>query len=414
MNYIITALTIIISSLVPVSVLAAGSATMTFEQTAMTLPLGQTVDVTIKVDPKGEALDTARTILTFDPTILKVESVVRVGAFDRSTPGNVIDNINGQVSWGGFTLDGPVNSVGTFLKISFSGRQVGSSNVAFSNESKLISGGEEKINVNALNALNALNIVVQEALVSDPNLSVVTVSSTSHPQEFSWYAQSTVEMQWIALKGDSDVVSYYYAFDQNSNTNPTSYLSATETAKTFSDVQDGIHYFHLKGIEQNGKSTSTIHRRVQIDTVNPNPIAITVSTEQLIEGESLWLTFATTDDVSGVEQYKVAINTSEFLPQQSPLEITDLVPGTYFFRVAALDRAGNVTNQGQSIRVYPTGTQLDRAEGFTPTNEIDAISQGVTQTEIQKTQSPKLLITLALVLAIGFGTIYVIKKQKIK
>lgn len=409
MKQFFAVLIILASSVFPLSVLAAGSATMKFSQENLTLSLGQTIDVMVNVDPKGENLDTVRSIFTFDPTMLKVESVVRLGSFDRSTPGNFIDNKNGLVSWGGFTLEGPNNTVGEFLKISISGRQVGSSTILFSDDSKAISGGEEKIN---LSQFNELKVTIQEEQPADPGLSALTVNSSSHPQELNWYTSSTVDLDWVELKGESEVTAYYYAFDEASNTNPTTYLSAAQTTRQFEKVADGIHYFHIKGVQKNGKTTQTVHRRVQIDTQNPNPLEITVSEDQLIEGESLWLTFATTDDLSGVEQYKVAINTSEFLPQQSPLEITDLVPGTYFIRVAALDRAGNVVNQGQSIRVYSTGTQLDRPEGFSHTNEIDALTTFTSESQKNISKNLKLLITLALVLVVVFGIIYTIKKLK--
>lgn len=392
-------------------VLAAGSAVMGFSQEQLTMQAGQTIDLLITIDPKGENLDTARSVFTFDPTLLKVESVLRVGSFDRGTPGNFIDNKNGQVSWGGFTLEGPVNSAGSFLKVSVSARQAGTTTVQLTDESKLISGGEEKINAGKL---GSTKITITEESPTEPGLSVLTVNSTSHPQESGWYTQSNVDVDWVELKGDSEITAYYYAFDENSATDPNIYVAPTEKTRSFENVKDGIHYFHLKGIQKNGKTTKTVHRRIQIDTEKPNPVAITVSHEQLIEGESLWMTFATTDDLSGVEQYKVAINTSEFIPQESPLEITDLVPGTYFIRVAAIDRAGNVMNQGKSVRVYPQGTQLDRAEGFDPTNEINALTAQNTETIDSPFSNRKLLITLALVLALGFGIIYSIKNRKIK
>ncbi len=410
MKQLISGLIVFVSLFAWMPVWAAGAATMEFSQKNLSVSAGETIDVSININPNGEDLDTARSVFTFDPARIKVESVLRVGAFDRSTPGNFIDNKNGKVSWGGFTLEGPVNDPGAFLKVTLRAIQPGGNTIlTLTNESKLISDGEEKINAATL---GALQIEITEEKQTDPSLSTLTVSSASHPEESGWYAQPNVEFSWVELKGGSEVTAYYYAFDQASNTDPSNYLAATETSRTFEGVQDGVHYFHLKGVQADGKSTKTVHRRIQIDTQKPNPIAITVSHEQLIEGESLWMTFATTDELSGVEQYQVAINGSAYLPQESPLEITDLVPGTYFIRVAALDRAGNVKYQGQSVRVYPKGTELNRTENFDPNSEISALT--ATEKEATDSSSPntKLLITLALVVVLGFGIIYAINKRK--
>lgn len=395
---------------IPLSVSAAGAATMGFTETAITLNAGATADLTISIDPRGEDLDTVRSVFTFDPTVLKIENVVKVGPFDRNTPGNFIDNKNGEVSWGAFTLEGPITTAGPYLRVTVLAKQEGKAKIELTKQSKLISDGEEKINTGKL---GSVNVSVEPEGQADTSLSLITVSSASHPESSSWYAKADVEVEWVELKGESEIEAYSYAFDQSSDTDPAIYADPATTSQTFEGVKDGIHYFHIKGIQKDGKTTKTTHRRIQVDTTNPNPVAVTVSEDQLLEGESLWLTFATTDETSGVEQYKLSINTSEFLPQESPLELTDLVPGTYFLRVAAVDRAGNITYQGKSVRVYPEGTELTRPEGFDPTSEITALSSPSSQLPVTRYQLPKLLITLVLLVVVVFGIIYAIKKKKI-
>lgn len=400
---------LLVSFFVPVSAFAAGQATLQFSEQNVSMEVGQMTDLFILVEPKGEQLDTIRSIFTFDPALVSVQAVSRVGAFDRNTPGNSIDNQNGMVSWGAFTLQGPINSAGQVFKVTLLAKQAGQTELKFTSDSKLISNGEEKIN---LSSRRSLSVTITEAAPVDPGISLLTLASSSHPQESNWYSKKTVELSWTVVKGESEIVAYYFAFDEHSDSDPALYLAPDQTTRTVQDVKDGIHFFHLKGVQADGKITKTVHRSVLVDTEKPNPIAITVSTEQLLEGESLWMTFATTDEFSGVEQYKVSINTSEFLPQSSPLEITDLVAGTYFIRVAAVDRAGNVATQGQSVRVYPKGTELVRPEGFNPNNEIDTLTSATNGISTTKLFPTKLLITFALVVAGGFGIIYLIRKKK--
>ncbi|MBM5790077.1 hypothetical protein FJZ23_03265, partial [Candidatus Parcubacteria bacterium] len=318
-----------VTLLLPIPASAAGAATMAFDQTALTLTAGQTADIVIAIDPRGEDLDTVRSVLTFDPAVLHVESMTKIGAFNRNTPGNYIDNKNGSVSWGAFTLEGPINTPGPFLRVTLLAKQEGKTQLKLTNASKLISDGEEKMSAGKL---GSLAVTVEKEAQADPGLSMIAVTSASHPDSSLWYSNGTVEVNWTERKGSSEVEKYVYAFDQSSDTDPTVKAAPTTTTHVVKDVPDGVHYFHIKGIQKDGKITKTVHRRIQVDTTHPNPVAVTVSEDQLIEGESLWLTFATTDETSGVEHYKLSINTSEFLPQESPLELTELVAGTYFLR----------------------------------------------------------------------------------
>gem|GEM_PF-1632745 len=411
MKQFIVGLIILASSIIPFSVLAAGSAEMGILQTNVSVEAGEKFDLTVTFDAKSESIDTVRSVVTFDPTILKAESVSLIGPFNRNAPGNYIDNKTGKVFWGGFTLEALKENSGSLAKITFSAKQAGQATVAIDPESKMISNGEEKINTKKL---GSVKVVVAEVAEADPNLSMITVNSSTHLEESEWYPNNSVKVEWVELKGNSEITGYYYSFDETSNSDPTTSVPATQTTVTLEEVKDGIHYFHIKGVQKDGKTTKTVHREFKVDATKPNPITLSVSTDQLIEGESLWLTFATTDEMSGVLQYQVALNTSAFLPQESPMELTDLKPGTYFLRVAAIDRAGNVKYDGKSVRVYPEGTDIKRPEGFEQSSEIDAITKTPSDVSKPENKNRDLLITLVLVVLIGFGIIYARKHNKIK
>ncbi|MBI5369714.1 hypothetical protein HZA85_00780 [Candidatus Uhrbacteria bacterium] len=412
MKHFLTGLLIATSAfLLPLSAFAAGDAALTFLQTQVSARAGESFDLIVTYDAAQQSVDTVRAMVKFDPVVLKAKSVVLVGAFNHSAPGNVIDNSTGKISWGAFTLDGRVEKNGSFAKVTFEAKQEGKTNVSLDADSKIISGGEEKID---LKKLGTVAVKIAGAEPEDPTLSVVEVTSASHPEEEKWYPGRSVGISWTGKNGESALTSYLYGFDENSSTNPTTPVPANKTTLSFADVKDGIHYFHIKGVQKDGKMTKTVHRAVQVDGIKPNGIALTIAEDQIIEGESLWMTFATTDETSGVVQYQVAINNSEFKTQISPLELTDLKAGTYFVRIAAFDRAGNVIYQGQSVRVYPPGTELKRPEGYDAKAEIEAVTK---QPEAAKSLSSKnrnLLITLVLVVVAAFGIIYASKKKKIK
>jgi len=109
------------------------------------------------------------------------------------------------------------------------------------------------------------------------------------------------------------------------------------------------------------------------------------------------------------------MNNSEFQIQNSPLKIDDLVPGTYFFRVAALDRAGNSSYGGTSVRVYPVDTQLDRPEGTVEHQEVKAIEKALgtpREQEARQTNNRSILISVGLGMLALFGILYVVRTRK--
>ncbi|MBT5808562.1 hypothetical protein HOI18_04800 [Candidatus Uhrbacteria bacterium] len=396
----------------PMTIHAAGGATMSLSASDVTVERGDQFDLTVSVNANNEGLDTVRSVVTFDPSVLRAQNVSLVGIFDRSAPGNYLDNGSGKVSWGAFTLEGPINSSSEFITITFLALESGDATVALSSDSRAISNGKEQINVSSL---TTTSVAVENAAEADPTLSLLVVSSTTHTNDVDWYSATSAEINWVELAGDSTLSSYYYSFDKTSNTDPSRYLSSDTNSVTVSSDSDGVWYFHLKGVQADGRETKTIHRRVNIDNTVPNDIELVAQDNRILEGESAWLTFATTDETSGVMQYQVAINDSEFQVQASPLEISDLEAGTYFFRVSALDRAGNTTYGSTSVRVYPPDTDLERPEGFDDTSEIEGIVEGTFgDDDGDETSGATNYILLSLILGalIVFGSIYATKRKQ--
>lgn len=409
MRHFFSSVLMVLLVLIPGVMHAAGSATMSLDQAAYQPQRGELFNVTVNIDPQQETLDTVRSVVTFNPTLISVQNVNLVGPFERSAPGNYYDNTTGKVSWGAFTLEEPVTTVSSVISITFLALQEGNGTIELSSDSKAIADGEEKIN---LSGLKNATISVLASEQSDTQSTLIVVSSPSHPNEQDWYAENTVELSWTPLEGVSPISAYYYSFDQTPEGNPTIYLVGSKTETSVEANADGIYYFHLKGIQKDGKETPVVHREVHIDTTAPNAIELTAQDTKMLEGESVWLTFATTDETSGVLQYQIAMNDSTFQLQQSPLEITDLSAGTYFFRVAALDRAGNETYGATSVRVYPAGTDLQRPEGYEEHTEVETILNPVTDTISKVSKSPIMLITFVLGVVVLFGIIYATRKRK--
>lgn len=388
---------------------AAGSATMTLDALSYEATRGEQFDVTVSVNPQGESLDTVRSVVTFDPSVLTVQGVRLVGSFDRVAPGNYYDNVNGKISWGAFTLEDPVTTQVPFMTITFLPIASGEGDIQISSDSRAISNGEERINIASLGEAKVEVVESQEA---EPGVALLVAQSTSHQNENTWYANRIIDVSWTQLEGDTALSAYYYSFGQDSDEDPGIYLDADLTQLTLEALQDGLYYFRLKGVQANGRETAVVHRIVRVDTTAPNPIELTVVDDKILEGESAWFTFATTDETSGVVEYQVAINDSEFQVQTSPLEMEDLPAGTYFFRVAALDRAGNSISGGVSVRVYPQGTDLSRPDGYEESVEVQAVTQTIEEIGEEVSSDRTLLITVVLGAITLFAIIYLAHRRK--
>lgn len=406
---------LVLLSFAPCAAFAAGSATLSLNPSATAARAGEMFDVRISGNANGQSIDTVRAVLTFDPTMVRAQSVRLTGGFDRTAPGNYLDNANGKVSWGAFTLDKPVNETFDYATVTFLALKEGSANMAVSADSRMVSNGEERIDVGQL---KSVAYRIETAAPADPLAPTLVVTSTTQANDTDWYPNSTVEMRWSVNQAQKTIKSFLVAFDESSNTDPKESLPASTETRSYASVADGIHYFHIKGVLAQGGFTPTVHRAVKIDVDAPREFLVTASDTKILEGESVWLTFATTDGASGVNQYQMAINDSAYQVQESPLEITDLKAGTYLFRVAALDRAGNSKYGSVSVRVYPSGTDLERPEGYGQAPEAGNVypdALGNPNGEKASATSPKmfvLLISLVLVGLVAFGIIYVKKFKK--
>jgi hypothetical protein len=393
----------------PSAVFAAGSATMSIEESTYSALRGEQFTVNVLVDPNGESLDTVRAVVTFDPNVLRAQSVDLIGSFDRSAPGNYIDNGSGKVSWGAFTIGGPVTTSTNLIGITFLALEEGTASVSVSSDSRAIDNGEERIDVGELGAATATVSSSQEA---EPGTALVILSSDSHSNDVDWYAESTVDFAWTVLEGDSPIGAYYYHFGKEVGGELETQLDGDSKDLTVEAVGDGTFYLSLKGVHEDGRETNVVTRAVHIDTTNPNPIELTAQDNRVLEGESVWLTFATTDETSGIAQYQIAINESDFQVQSSPLRFDDLEPGTYFFRVIALDKAENSVFGSASVRVYPEGTELERPEGHEENQEIDAVLEALTKASDGVTDGGFPVKGVAAGLIILLALVYISRKRK--
>jgi hypothetical protein len=382
-------------ALLPVgTALSAGAASLELEPASVGAEVGDRFTVTIRANPNGEEIDTVRAFLSFTPGVLVAENMEIGSLWSRTSPGNVIDNGHGTVSFGGFSLSGPVTQSGTFGTVTFRVAKSGTATVDLLGTSRLIAGGEEKSDGGSDTV--AVNAATRPDKV--PGVAYVTVMSPTHPDENAWYSAKEAAVSWTVEEDGQPVTGFYTAWDQNPDTDPTSPTSPTsQTSQTSSATSDGIWYFHLKAKQADGRYSNTAHFKIQIDTTAPNPIAPEFSEFQINENETTELNFGTTDEMSGIRGYELSISGGSYFPATSPYRFEGLDPGTYLVSVKAMDLAGNSVYGPATLRVYKAGTFV-RPAAIPPATE----------------EKQGMLITAALVLAAILAIILTILKRRKK
>src|ERR1041384_7147837 len=107
--------------------------------------------------------------------------------------------------------------------------------------------------------------------------------------------------------------------------------------KTYTGLQQGAHQFYLK----NSSSTHVDLREWIVDTVAPNPPAISSAPRGAVNSPTATLAF--TGEVGATFQCKLGRGAAGFTACTSPKTYTGLADGAQLFQVKQFDRAGNAS-----------------------------------------------------------------------
>jgi len=158
----------------------------------------------------------------------------------------------------------------------------------------------------------------------------VNVSSSSHPDQNTWYASKDVVLAWNKPDGVTD---FSYAFDTNPATIPDNSTEGADTSHTFTNSPDGTSYFHIKAKNDIGWGDTT-HFKVNIDSTSPDPFCI----NSLKGSDGFTLYFATNDYTSGISKFTVKADDKDLGEQKSGMKVDLTVKNVI---VTAFDKVGN-------------------------------------------------------------------------
>lgn len=334
----------------------AAGASLYLAPSTGTYVIGGRFSVAVRVNSGGDTINAAEGTISFDSNLLEVTGVSKSGSvFNLWTVEPVYNNSAGTISFGGgIPRPGYSGSSGGICTVSFRAKKSGTAAVRFTSGAVLAADGK---GTNVLVSMGSGSYTIspqvtapstpsspsqpsQPAPQAEPDYNKPAVKSETHPDQNTWYNKNIVKFSWELPEGVSDAS---VLFDRKPDSNPGSVSDGKISEKEYTDVEDGVWYFHIRYKDARRWGT-TEHYRVMIDTRPPLPFDVNV--KKIGVGEWPELSFETTDKESGLARYEVFIGsleekTYELGPEEKGLKVTDLGVGEHVAMIRALDNAGN-------------------------------------------------------------------------
>jgi hypothetical protein len=294
--------------------------------------VGATFTVSVRANTQGTDVNTAEGYINYSADTLELVRVSQGSTFYLPAPGSPSKSAGTAYFGGGLPTPGYNGASGNLGTLTFRARAEGEASVTFSSGKVLLNDG---LGTDAYAGGSAAHFTITKATATPPppsSGSELVVTSTTHPDSTKWYPISKVDLSWNRPEG---AYGYSFVFDQFANTEPDNVLDTTVTqSKTYTDLEDGVYYFHIKSRPQspNADFSTTVHYKISIDTTKPNAFELSIN------GNTL--SFATTDESSGVDHYAVFVDDKSYNENaESPLNLN--LTGSHQIKVVAFDRGGN-------------------------------------------------------------------------
>ncbi|MEK7631265.1 MAG: cohesin domain-containing protein [Patescibacteria group bacterium] len=300
--------------------------------------------VEVRLNSETQVVNAVEGKITYDPTALEVVDVSKAGSFlTLWAEGPKVDAVAGVVSFVGGVPNGSYVINGRVLSLVFRPKVLGATTIGVDT---VLSSVRLNDGLGTATPLRAETSTVTVG-VNDSSISLV---SSTHPQENAWYNAGNVALAWTPTK---DALYAFLLADEPAAL-PDERFGTAMAEATFTDVQDGAHYFILREKLPGDAWRTVAIRRVLVDTVMPEGFT-PVLTRDVIPGK-LALVFQTTDETSDIVRYTVQEGSVVADNAASPYTLLDQKQRAAIV-VTAYDAAGNA----RAVTLAGSGLAPDRS-----------------------------------------------------
>lgn len=310
---------------------------------------GSTFSVSVYLDTEGNSVNTIDLTVMFPPDKLSIvnpsggTSLVQVWLQPPT-----YSNIDGTAHYTGVIPDGVNTTAGLISTITFKAIAPGDANVVLAPQSSLLANDGLGTEMNGEFGQADYTITPQPP-------AGVTVFSPTHPFSSQWYNNNNPVIQW---QKDPDVTDFSYVLDNDPNTIPGDAPNATGTSAAYQNLGDGLWYFHIKA-RKAGTWGQTTNFLIRIDTQPPAAFTPAVDLINGADAKKALISFFTTDSLSGIDHYEVAVIDRNapavvspvFVQAKSPYQLSVPGTGSYHVIVRAFDQAGNIRDESIDVTI---------------------------------------------------------------
>ena len=290
-----------------------------------------------------------------------------------------------------------MGSAGKAITINFKAKAAGDAAVNFSSGSVLANDGK---GTNILSSLGSAQFNLANAAKNAPTVSKSTapfvfsntpstpkISSPTHPDQTKWYASKDAKFTWPI---SDDVLGSRLLVGKNPVAVPAIIYAPAISEKEITDFKDGVWYFHAQFRNASGWG-EVAHFKLQIDTQPPEKFAIKFIDGNKTENPKPTIAFNTTDDLSGLDYYKIKIGEGDFfsvapeIVKSNPYTLPLQNPGKRNILVQAFDKAGNYTTAVEEFEILPVKSPIITEYQEELKEEESLVIQGSTYSDSQTT-----------------------------
>ncbi|MFA6146102.1 MAG: cohesin domain-containing protein [Patescibacteria group bacterium] len=337
------------------------SASLYFIPATSSIEVGKIIQVRFVVNA-GAPINLVESTLSFSNNTLEFSSFSKSGSIINlwfNEPS--YSQKDGSISFSGGIPNPGFTGEGKILIINFKAKASGTAWVKISGAQVLANDG---LGTNILSSKGQASLTCFETGLPKPTPiepkpeiipSQLKISSSTHPDQQKWYSNKNPMISW---PWNSSISNFSFIFDQKEKTIPDNAGEGLDNNISYSDVKDGIWYFHLKARTAIGWS-ATSHFKIQIDSQAPQDLKIIFSKNEDVYTTTPLINVSADDSVSGLAYFEEKIDQGDFIKvDKTEFKIPKTNPGDHILSIRAYDQAGNFSEKSESFKIilFPTPT----------------------------------------------------------
>lgn len=360
----------------------ASAASLSFDRTSGSYPVGSTIVSTITVGSSDKAVNAVSGTVSFPQNLLEVvslsksRSLISLWVVEPS-----FSNSAGTINFEGIILNpGYTGQGGAILTVTYRVKAAGTAGLGYSAASVLANDG---LGTEILQSRGSATYQLTESvpaaevqpapvvetkptdagappvtLVTDNGVSkqpVTVVESASHTLD-GWSNETTGTFNFALT---DDVLAMRLLVDDQPDSVPTVVYLPPISSRTIEDLAEGVSYLHVQYKTAAGWGAIQ-HYKLQIDTAPPENLTVTNLGDNVFG-------FTAFDSASGIKQYEVVVDGGESISIDGnrPLyKFTGLMVGEHSVTIRAIDQAGNILSRTETITIteIPLTTTKDTSQ----------------------------------------------------